>query len=153
MSKRDGMKRLREFIQRTIVQQAVHSIAWVIALFAFGIGLTLIFSPPEVLLRPTFEANYDFARPHIWGIGFSGLGLLLMVTLSRNPRLSPLFLYGLTIMLGAWGFFTLPSVIELNGSITAVWAYTALGAITAIAGLSIDADNGNTPRSKDDPTS
>lgn len=148
MSKKEVVKRLQGFIQRAIVQQAVHSIAWVIALFSFGIGLTLITAPPEVLLRATFQVNFSFAQPHIWGIGFSGLGVLLMTSLSKNPRYSPLFLYGLTLLLGAWGLFTLPSVIELDGSITAVWAYTALGTITAIVGLSIDADTRNGPQER-----
>lgn len=141
MSSRNMMVRIKRFVQRTIVQQAIQSIAWVIAVFAGGLGATLIFAPGEVLHRPTFAVAFDFAPPHIWGIGYALLAIVLTLTLARNPANAPLPLYGLAIIVSVWGFFTIPPVLHLTGSATALWAYTALGAICIIAGLSIDYDH------------
>lgn len=141
LSTRHVITRFKRFVQRTIVQQAIQSIAWVIAIFAGGIGATLIAAPGEVIHRPTFAVAFQFAPPHIWGIAYAVLGIIIGLTLARNPASTPLPLYGLAITVDVWGFLTIPPVIEHNGAATALWAYTALGAICIIAGLSIDYDH------------
>lgn len=140
MGKRDLARRINGFVQTQIVQQAVRSIGWVLAAFAVGIGGTLMFAPAPVVIRPTFAANFVLAPPHVWGIGYVILGLWGGVALARNTSKAPLPMYFLAALTSLWGFCTVPSLARLDGSVTAVWPYTALALICVLVGASVDAE-------------
>lgn len=131
------MNRFKQFLHRHMVIQAVHAIAWVLAVFAIGLGASLIIALPEIVHLPTFSATFDFAPKHVWGIGFAGLGTWLAAGLAFNPAAAPLPLSILGVLTAVWGMFTLPAVANSSGAITAIWAYSAISAITLITAASI----------------
>lgn len=139
MGKRDIAQKISGFVQTQIVQQAVRSIGWVLAAFAVGIGATLILAPAPVVIRPTFAANLVLAPPHVWGFGYIVLGVWGSVALGRNVSEAPLPMYFLAALTSLWGLCTVPSIARLDGSVTAVWPYTALALICVLVGASVDA--------------
>ena len=132
-----SLEPLRAFIRRTVVVQAIHAVAWILLIFSLGLGVSLVVSPVEVVQVPTFVENFRFADPHIWGIGFVVLGLWGVVTLSSNLSGAPLPLYGLGVLTGVWGLFTLPAVANGAGAVSAVWVYSAMAGICMVAATSI----------------
>lgn len=132
-----SLEPLRAFIRRTVVIQAIHAVAWILLVFALGLGVSLVVSPPDVVQVPTFVENFRFAPPHIWGIGFVVLGLWGVAALSTNPSGAPLPLYGLGVLTSVWGLFTLPAVLSGAGAVSAVWVYSAVAAICMVAATSI----------------
>lgn len=132
--------RLRELLHQTITHRAILSITWILAATAIIIGLILCFYPHQLMASKTFDDALKFAPPHVWGIGFLGIGIWTTIAL-RSPPTAQMPLYLLGILNGAWGCFAIPTLYDGAGSPTAIIAYAALGIIATICGAALGADD------------
>lgn len=132
-------KRLRSFLHRTVVIQAMLTLAWSVAAFAAVFGAALVSAPGAVEGVASFTHTFQFAPPHVWGIGFVLLSALTVASLAGPRRdLASFPIWGLAFLTCVWGLFAAPAVATSGGSITAVIIYPFAGFVMLIVGAALD---------------
>lgn len=131
--------RVQGVLHRTVVVQAMLTLAWSITIFATAFGTALIAAPDNVLRVATFEHSFRFAPPHVWGIGFLAFAALTALALYGSRRdLAPFPIWGLALLTCVWGAFTVPAVAASSGALTAVIIYPFAAFVMLIVGAAID---------------
>lgn len=131
---------VRAWLHRNAVAQAIHGVAWILALSAVSMGLAAIVGAPTIVYDTTFAIALAVAPPQVWGAVWAGLGGWLAVCLALEPPAKPASkpLYLLAVVTAAWGLMAVGSVAFVGGTSTAMVVYVAFAGIAALCGYAIE---------------
>lgn len=131
---------IKTWLHRNTVAQAIHGVAWILALAAICLGFAAIVGAPTLVYEATFAVALSVAPPQVWGAVWAGLGGWLAVRLALEPPAQPAAkpLYLLAAVTAAWGLLAVGSVAFTGGASTAMVVYVALASIAALCGYAIE---------------
>lgn len=136
--------KVRAWLHRNAVTQAIHGVAWILALAALSLGFAAIVGAPTLVYETTFAVALAVAPPQAWGAVWAGLGGWLAVRLALEPPAKPAArpLYLLAAVTASWGLMAVGAVAFTGGASTAMVVYVALASIAALCGYAIEKGSG-----------
>lgn len=131
---------IKTWLHRNTVAQAIHGVAWILALAALSLGFAAIVGAPTLAYKTAFDVALAVAPPQVWGAVWAGLGGWLAVRLALEPPAKPAAkpLYLLAAVTAVWGLMAVGSVAFIGGTSTAMVVYVALASIAALCGYAIE---------------
>lgn len=125
-------KKISNFLKQTALV-----LGWIISIFSVSLGITILLAPENAVYRDSLRDAFIFAPPHIWAIGWMGLGVwtILALIFHRVGASLPLYING--VLTASFGFFTVPTLADGSGGVFGVYTFCALAACSLLAGHNI----------------
>lgn len=96
-----GIREFRRFLQVVGESHIRESLAFIVGIGAFGLGISYIFTPDTYKRSPAYAIAFQAADPLVWGLVFVTLALFLGLTFitSKKHAMWPALLITLTFII------------------------------------------------------